>query len=148
VAALAATRASGGRVVAVGSDFAARAESAALKAEVCARFGGNLAFITPVPLRRRRSAAHHFHLPRSTLLMLVSAFAGYNAIRAAYAHAIAGRYLFSATATRCCSNRIRRRPASDAKARQVVTCAAAGRHGALLVHSVQQTRESPAGLPR
>ena len=36
----------------------------------------------------------NFHLPRSTLLMLVSAFAGYDAIRAAYAHAIAGRYRF------------------------------------------------------
>jgi len=36
----------------------------------------------------------NFHLPRSTLLMLVSAFAGYDAIRAAYAHAIAARYRF------------------------------------------------------
>ena len=36
----------------------------------------------------------NFHLPRSTLLMLVSAFAGYEAIRAAYAHAIAERYRF------------------------------------------------------
>jgi S-adenosylmethionine:tRNA ribosyltransferase-isomerase len=36
----------------------------------------------------------NFHLPRSTLLMLVSAFAGFDAIRAAYAHAIAARYRF------------------------------------------------------
>ena len=36
----------------------------------------------------------NFHLPRSTLLMLVSAFAGFEAIRAAYAHAIAARYRF------------------------------------------------------
>jgi len=36
----------------------------------------------------------NFHLPRSTLLMLVSAFAGYGAIRAAYEHAIAQRYRF------------------------------------------------------
>ncbi|HEY2863498.1 MAG TPA: tRNA preQ1(34) S-adenosylmethionine ribosyltransferase-isomerase QueA [Casimicrobiaceae bacterium] len=36
----------------------------------------------------------NFHLPRSTLLMLVSAFAGYDTIRAAYAHAIAARYRF------------------------------------------------------
>ena len=36
----------------------------------------------------------NFHLPCSTLLMLVSAFAGYDAIRAAYAHAIRARYRF------------------------------------------------------
>ncbi|HEY5310407.1 MAG TPA: S-adenosylmethionine:tRNA ribosyltransferase-isomerase, partial [Casimicrobiaceae bacterium] len=36
----------------------------------------------------------NFHLPKSTLLMLVSAFAGYDNIRAAYAHAIAQRYRF------------------------------------------------------
>jgi S-adenosylmethionine:tRNA ribosyltransferase-isomerase len=36
----------------------------------------------------------NFHLPKSTLLMLVSAFAGYNPIRAAYAHAVAERYRF------------------------------------------------------
>ena len=36
----------------------------------------------------------NFHLPRSTLLMLVSAFAGYDTIRAAYAHAIRERYRF------------------------------------------------------
>ena len=36
----------------------------------------------------------NFHLPRSTLLMLVSAFAGHAAIKAAYAHAIAARYRF------------------------------------------------------
>jgi S-adenosylmethionine:tRNA ribosyltransferase-isomerase len=36
----------------------------------------------------------NFHLPKSTLLMLVSAFAGMDAIRAAYAHAIAERYRF------------------------------------------------------
>ena len=36
----------------------------------------------------------NFHLPKSTLLMLVSAFAGYDNIRAAYAHAVAERYRF------------------------------------------------------
>ena len=36
----------------------------------------------------------NFHLPKSTLLMLVSAFAGYDVIRAAYSHAIAARYRF------------------------------------------------------
>ena len=36
----------------------------------------------------------NFHLPKSTLLMLVSAFAGYDAMRAAYTHAIAARYRF------------------------------------------------------
>ncbi|KAB2920390.1 MAG: tRNA preQ1(34) S-adenosylmethionine ribosyltransferase-isomerase QueA, partial [Dechloromonas sp.] len=36
----------------------------------------------------------NFHLPKSTLMMLVSAFAGYDAIRAAYAHAVAERYRF------------------------------------------------------
>ncbi|MGB7987786.1 MAG: S-adenosylmethionine:tRNA ribosyltransferase-isomerase, partial [Candidatus Methylophosphatis roskildensis] len=36
----------------------------------------------------------NFHLPKSTLLMLVSAFAGFDSVRAAYAHAIARRYRF------------------------------------------------------
>jgi S-adenosylmethionine:tRNA ribosyltransferase-isomerase len=52
-------------------------------------------FITPgYRFRAVDMLLTNFHLPRSTLLMLVSAFAGYDTIRAAYAHAIGERYRF------------------------------------------------------
>jgi S-adenosylmethionine:tRNA ribosyltransferase-isomerase len=52
-------------------------------------------FITPgYPFRIVDRLLTNFHLPRSTLLMLVCAFGGYDAVRAAYAHAIDERYRF------------------------------------------------------
>ena len=71
-------------------------ESAALApAGLRAGTGETSLFITPgFGFRVVDRLVTNFHLPRSTLLMLVSAFAGYDAIRAAYAHAIAARYRF------------------------------------------------------
>jgi S-adenosylmethionine:tRNA ribosyltransferase-isomerase len=52
-------------------------------------------FITPgYQFKLADALITNFHLPKSTLLMLVSAFAGYDRIRAAYAHAIEQRYRF------------------------------------------------------
>lgn len=96
VAAVAAARARGGRVVAVGTTTLRALESAAL-AEGGPRAGSaeTVLFITPgFQFAIVDRLLTNFHLPKSTLLMLVSAFAGYDAIRAAYAHAIAARYRF------------------------------------------------------
>ena len=96
VAALAATRARGGRVVAVGTTSLRALESAAAApGGLAAGPGETRLFITPgYRFRVVDALVTNFHLPRSTLLMLVSAFAGMERIRAAYAHAIAQRYRF------------------------------------------------------
>ena len=92
------TRARGGRVVAVGTTVTRALESAALAAQ-----GGALSpwsgetrlFITPgFRFQVSDMLLTNFHLPESTLLMLVCAFAGREAVLAAYAHAIAQRYRF------------------------------------------------------
>jgi S-adenosylmethionine:tRNA ribosyltransferase-isomerase len=96
VAAVAATRAGGGRVVAVGTTTLRALESAALATGGLRPGAAETAlFITPgFRFAVVDRLLTNFHLPKSTLLMLVSAFAGYDAIRAAYAHAIADRYRF------------------------------------------------------
>lgn len=96
VDAIAATRARNGRVVAVGTTTLRALESAAQAGTALAAGAGETAlFITPgYAFRVVDRLVTNFHLPRSTLLMLVSAFAGYAHIRAAYAHAIAQRYRF------------------------------------------------------
>ena len=96
VAAVSATRASGGRIVAVGTTTLRALESAALAAGGLRAGSAETAlFITPgFRFAVVDRLLTNFHLPKSTLLMLVSAFAGYDAIRAAYAHAIAARYRF------------------------------------------------------
>ena len=96
VAAVAATRARGGRVVAVGTT-SLRALEAASQADGSLRPGDAETDIFITPGYRFRVVDRlitNFHLPKSTLLMLVSAFAGHAAIRAAYAHAIGERYRF------------------------------------------------------
>ncbi|MBV9890801.1 MAG: tRNA preQ1(34) S-adenosylmethionine ribosyltransferase-isomerase QueA [Rhizobacter sp.] len=98
-AAIARTRAAGGRVVAVGTTSLRALESAALRAPsgeaIVAASGETDLFITPgFSFRVVDLLLTNFHLPRSTLLMLVSAFAGLERIRALYAHAIAERYRF------------------------------------------------------
>ncbi len=98
-AAIARTRAGGGRVVAVGTTSLRALESAALRAPsgeaIAAASGETDLFITPgFSFRVVDLLLTNFHLPRSTLLMLVSAFAGLERIRALYAHAIAERYRF------------------------------------------------------
>ena len=94
--AIAATRAAGGRVVAVGTTSLRALESAG-NADGTVRVGGAETDIFITPGYRFRVVDRlitNFHLPKSTLLMLVSAFAGYDAIRSAYAHAVAERYRF------------------------------------------------------
>ena len=96
--AVARTRARGGRVVAVGTTVIRALEAAALAAadRTLAPWRGETElFITP-GFRFRVSDAllTNFHLPESTLLMLVCAFAGREAVLGAYRHAIAARYRF------------------------------------------------------
>ena len=94
--AIAATRAAGGRVIAVGTTSLRALESAG-NDDGTVRVGGaeTSIFITPgYRFKVVDRLITNFHLPKSTLLMLVSAFAGYDNIRAAYAHAVAERYRF------------------------------------------------------
>jgi len=89
------TRTRGGRVVAVGTTSLRALEAAAQSGEL--RAGSNETDIFIKPGYRFRvvdALITNFHLPKSTLLMLVAAFVGLDAIRAAYAHAIAQRYRF------------------------------------------------------
>ncbi|HTQ01465.1 MAG TPA: tRNA preQ1(34) S-adenosylmethionine ribosyltransferase-isomerase QueA [Casimicrobiaceae bacterium] len=96
VDAVAATRARGGRVVAIGTTTLRALEAAAHGPGGLAAGSSRTAlFITPgYRFAVVDRLVTNFHLPRSTLLMLVSAFAGFEPIRAAYAHAIAQRYRF------------------------------------------------------
>lgn len=95
VDAIQATRACGGRVVAVGTTSARALESAALSGVLQAGAGETEIFITPgFEFKVVDVLITNFHLPRSTLLMLVSAFGGYEEVRAAYRHAIDARYRF------------------------------------------------------
>ena len=96
LAAIDETRSRGRAVVAVGTT-SLRALEAAAAGDAVDEGGESETslFITPgFRFRVVDRLLTNFHLPRSTLLMLVSAFAGYDAIRAAYVHAIAARYRF------------------------------------------------------
>jgi S-adenosylmethionine:tRNA ribosyltransferase-isomerase len=89
------TRARGGRVVAVGTTVARTLESAAADGELRAAAGETRLFIRPgYAFRVVDALLTNFHLPESTLLMLVAALAGRERILAAYAHAVAGSYRF------------------------------------------------------
>jgi S-adenosylmethionine:tRNA ribosyltransferase-isomerase len=94
--AVGAARARGACVVAIGTTSLRALESAATDdGSLRAGDAETRLFITPgYRFRVVDRLLTNFHLPRSTLLMLVSAFAGYDRIRAAYAHAVAGRYRF------------------------------------------------------
>ena len=101
VAAIAACRAHGGKVVAVGTTSLRALESAARQQNIAT--GGLLKadssetdlFIRPgYEFKVVDRLITNFHLPKSTLLMLVSAFAGYETMRSAYRHAIEQRYRF------------------------------------------------------
>lgn len=93
---IAETRERGGRVVAVGTTALRALESAARSdGGVEAAAGETRIFITPgYRFKVVDALITNFHLPKSTLLMLVSAFAGIDRIREAYRHAIAQRYRF------------------------------------------------------
>ncbi|MEW5967115.1 MAG: tRNA preQ1(34) S-adenosylmethionine ribosyltransferase-isomerase QueA [Pseudomonadota bacterium] len=95
VDAIAETRARGGRVVAVGTTSLRALEAAARHGTLHAGSDETDIFITPgYAFRVVDALITNFHLPKSTLVMLVSAFSGVDAIRAAYAHAIRERYRF------------------------------------------------------
>ncbi|ACI93341.1 S-adenosylmethionine:tRNA ribosyltransferase-isomerase [Afipia carboxidovorans OM5] len=96
-------RAKGGRVVAVGSTSMRLLESAATEDGIIQPFTGETAiFITPgYKFRAVDVMMTNFHLPRSTLFMLVSAFSGLDTMRAAYAHAIAKGYRFYSYGDAC-----------------------------------------------
>jgi S-adenosylmethionine:tRNA ribosyltransferase-isomerase len=89
------TRAAGRSVIAVGTTSLRALEAAAMDGELRAGRGETRLFITPgYRFRTADRLLTNFHLPKSTLLMLVSAFAGIEPIRSAYRHAIAQRYRF------------------------------------------------------
>lgn len=94
--ALNAARAAGGRIVAVGTTSLRLLESAATPDGLVHPFADDTAiFITPgYRFRAVDILMTNFHLPKSTLFMLVSAFAGFEAMKHAYAHAIASGYRF------------------------------------------------------
>ena len=88
-------RARGGRVVAIGTTSVRALESASKSGVLVAGFGDTDLFITPgYQFNSVDAILTNFHLPESTLLMLVSAFAGYQSIMGAYNHAIDHSYRF------------------------------------------------------
>jgi S-adenosylmethionine:tRNA ribosyltransferase-isomerase len=91
-----AARAAGGRIIAVGTTSLRLLESAAREDGEIAPFSGDTdIFITPgYRFRVVQGLMTNFHLPRSTLFMLVSALMGLETMRGAYAHAIGGGYRF------------------------------------------------------
>jgi S-adenosylmethionine:tRNA ribosyltransferase-isomerase len=101
--ALNAARAAGGRIVAVGSTSLRLIETAADESGRLTQFDGETAlFITPgYRFRAVDVLMTNFHLPRSTLFMLVAAFAGLDTMRRAYAHAIAAGYRFYSYGDAC-----------------------------------------------
>ncbi|MEL6372741.1 MAG: tRNA preQ1(34) S-adenosylmethionine ribosyltransferase-isomerase QueA [Pseudomonadota bacterium] len=96
-------RARGGRVVAVGSTALRSLETASDAAGVLRAFEGPTALFIKPGYRFRVVDAFmtNFHLPRSTLFMLVSAFAGLETMQHAYAHAMAARYRFYSFGDAC-----------------------------------------------
>lgn len=88
-------RANGGRVVAIGTTAVRALESASQNGTLQAGSGDTRLFITPgYAFKTVDALLTNFHLPESTLLMLISAFAGYDNVMMAYQHAIAQRYRF------------------------------------------------------
>jgi S-adenosylmethionine:tRNA ribosyltransferase-isomerase len=93
--AVAAVRARGGRVMAVGTTTLRALESAAREGELRAGARETDLFITPgYRFRVVDRLLTNFHLPKSTLLMLVSALSGHAHVMALYRHAVAQRYRF------------------------------------------------------
>jgi len=95
VEAIAATRTAGGRVIAVGTTSLRALEGASQDGALEASAGETELFILPgYRFHVVDALITNFHLPKSTLLMLVSAFAGIDTTRRAYAHAVANSYRF------------------------------------------------------
>ncbi|WP_046865175.1 tRNA preQ1(34) S-adenosylmethionine ribosyltransferase-isomerase QueA [Microvirga massiliensis] len=102
-AALNAVRARGGRIVAAGTTSLRLLETATMSDGTIHPFSGDTdIFITPgYEFRAVDVLLTNFHLPRSTLFMLVSAFSGLDVMQAAYAHAIAAGYRFFSYGDAC-----------------------------------------------
>ncbi len=97
-----ATRAAGGRVIAVGTTVVRALESATVEGVLRPFAGETQIFIFPgYKITSVDALITNFHLPQSTLLMLVSALAGKETILEAYRYAVLQRYRFFSTATRC-----------------------------------------------
>lgn len=95
VAMIEATKAKGGNIIAVGTTSMRALESAARSGNLQAGMGETDIFITPgFSFKIVDKLVTNFHLPKSTLLMLVSAFAGFEHIKNAYAHAVKQQYRF------------------------------------------------------
>ncbi|MEX0320073.1 MAG: tRNA preQ1(34) S-adenosylmethionine ribosyltransferase-isomerase QueA [Ruegeria sp.] len=95
VAEIRATKAAGGRVIPVGTTALRLIESAARGGEIAAWEGDTDIFIYPgFTFRVTDALMTNFHLPKSTLLMLVSALVGQDRVRKIYAHAVAQKYRF------------------------------------------------------
>ncbi len=89
------TRAAGGRVIAIGTTAVRALESASREGDITAGFGETNLFITPgYQFKSVDAMLTNFHLPESTLLMLISAFSGYEQVMQAYQHAIKQQYRF------------------------------------------------------
>ena len=108
VAAIDATRARGGKVIAVGTTVLRVLESQAIETGTLEAGSGETAlFITPgFQFRVVDRLLTNFHLPRSTLFMLVAALAGLDRMQSAYAHAIAERYRFFSYGDACLIDRL------------------------------------------
>jgi S-adenosylmethionine:tRNA ribosyltransferase-isomerase len=102
-ASLNAVREKGGRIVPVGTTALRLLESAAAEGERITAFSGETSiFITPgYRFRAADALLTNFHLPRSTLFMLVSAFSGLARMKRAYAHAIQAGYRFYSYGDAC-----------------------------------------------
>jgi S-adenosylmethionine:tRNA ribosyltransferase-isomerase len=98
-----AARLRGGRIVAVGTTSLRLLESAAAETGEVQEFSGETRlFILPgYRFRAIDLLLTNFHLPRSTLIMLVAALAGLDRVKAAYAHAITERYRFFSYGDAC-----------------------------------------------
>ena len=96
-------RKAGGRIIAVGSTSLRLLESAADASGVIHPFAGETSiFVTPgYEFRGADAMLTNFHLPRSTLFMLVAAFSGLDTMKAAYAHAIGAGYRFYSYGDAC-----------------------------------------------
>ena len=95
VALIDATKSQGGKIVAVGTTSLRALESAAQHGKLKSGQGETDIFITPgFQFKIVDKLLTNFHLPKSTLLMLVSAFAGFEPIKNAYAHAVTQQYRF------------------------------------------------------
>lgn len=90
-----ATKAKGGRVIAVGTTSVRSLESASQSGEIATMQGDTSIFIYPgYEFKTVDALVTNFHLPESTLIMLISAFAGYDQVMAAYREAVESQYRF------------------------------------------------------